>query len=202
MRVDRYQAPGYPKPHDPDSELYGEIWITNPTNKLKKDPLIFYPLFILSIDKVQQGDIVQAHCQFQVTLHTHHKPSCITTALGHAMSISVDKVTRQEYSNFPPNSQWLEPARKAGENVIGDVHHGFRSLVGSITIDNKISDHFKDKIEGPVWITVWIWAVSGAAEFKVSKLFIGNSHHDDNTDTWSGTRGYGGLSALVFRNSL
>jgi hypothetical protein len=143
--------------------------------RLAHDPYQFFTLFQLKLPSLRQGDIVHAHCQFEVTNNCFSpgpKEERVNVMVFHAMLIH----SRATKLNDDPKPDWkiVMPCAYAGENVTPGMHHGFRTLVGTTRIER----------EGDAWLSVVIYAASDAAA-KGSVLEI--------------EKPYGGLSALVYR---
>ncbi len=142
--------------------------------RLAHNPYHYSTLFILKLPSLRQGDIVQAHCQFEVTNEClSPKKERVNVMVFHAMLIHSKEIILSDDPNLP---DWkiVMPCVYAGENVTPDMHHGFRTLAGTTRIERG----------GDAWLSVLIYAASEAAA-KSSELKIEKS--------------YGGLSALVYR---
>jgi hypothetical protein len=151
-RVDHYTtAPG--------GELVASIVLAH-------NPYRFTTLYSLKLPDLRRGDVVQAHCQFEVT-----NDLGFDVMLAHAMLIH-RKETVVVHRDQPEGRLLCE---YAGENITPNMHHGFRTLMGSLSLED----------DGDGWVSVLIYAASSAAK-------PGN--------TLSVEKNYGGLRAIVFRN--
>jgi hypothetical protein len=151
-RVDHYTTPA-------DGELV-------PSLTLAFDPCRYTTLYILRLPRLRKGDVIQAHCQFELT---HDLGFNVMAA--HAMLLH-SKQTIVKDGNRPEGHVLCE---YAGENITPGMHHGFRTLMGSLAAAD----------DGDAWVGVLIYAASDAAQAG---------------DTLSVMKGYGGLRVVVFRN--
>ena len=124
-------------------------------------PYQYSTLYSLYLPNLSGGEIVQAHCQFEVTndLETN-------VMLAHAMLLHRSETVIKN-SEKKPSGSLLCPY--AGENVTPGMHHGFRTLVGSCQVEGA----------GDAWISVIAYcATNGTAKgrkVKVEKNYGGLS---------------------------
>jgi hypothetical protein len=134
--------------------------------RVSKPPYRFTTLFSLRLPDLKAGDVVQAHGQFEVT-----NDLGFNVMIAHAMLVHRSE-TVVVHSDKPEGQVLSE---YAGENVTPDMHHAFRTLVGS----------FAATVDGDAWLSVVIYSASDSPK---------------PGDTIKVERGYGGLRAIVFRN--
>lgn len=154
-RVDHYATPA-------GSELIGKLALS--TQKKYK----FCTLYILKVPDLRKGDVVQAHSQFEITNDVG-----VPVSVAHAMLLH-DKKTIVKDS--PTQSKDRRLCDYAGENLTSEMHHGFRTLMGSFQVEK----------DGDAWVSVVIYA-DGGIELAGRTLTVEKS--------------YGGLRAIVFRNA-
>jgi hypothetical protein len=133
---------------------------------LAHNPYRFTTLYSLKLPDLRRGDVVQAHCQFEVT-----NDLGFDVMLSHAM-LTHRKETVVVHGDQPEGRLLCE---YAGENITPNMHHGFRTLMGSFSLED----------DGDGWVSVLIYAASIAAK-PGNKLSV--------------EKNYGGLRAIVFRN--
>jgi hypothetical protein len=166
------EAAGAPAPAGPWPRV--DHYSTGPNGELvpaitpvRKAPYRYTTLYALKLPGLRAGDVVQAHAQFEVT-----NDLGVPVMVAHAMLVHPKRVV-VAHAGAPPGAVVSE---YAGENVTPDMHHGFRTLVGS----------FAAAADGDAWLSVLIYAASqppkAGEAVKVE-------------------RGYGGLRATVFRNA-
>ena len=143
-------------------ELISKLTVSSPTKYR------FCTLYILKVPDLRKGDVVEAHTQFEVT-----NDLGIPVSVGHAMLLHSKKTIVKDQ---PTQSKDRRLCEYAGEFLTPEMHHGFRTLIGS----------FAAATDGDVWISVVIYAVS-AKELAGRTLAV--------------EKGYGGLRAIVFRNA-
>src|ERR1041385_5413563 len=90
---------------------------------LALDPYRYSTLYSLMLPGLRKGDVVQAHSQFEVT-----NDLGFNVMLAHAMLIH-PKETIVSHGDRPQGDVLCE---YAGENVTPGMHHGFRTLIGSV----------------------------------------------------------------------
>lgn len=154
-RVDHYATPS-------GSELLGKL----PLSSLKK--YRFNTLYILKVPDLRKGDVVQAHAQFEVT-----NDLGVPVSFDHAMLLHPKKTVVKD---SPTQSKDRRLCEYAGEYLTPEMHHGFRTLMGSFSAEE----------DGDAWISVVIYA-DGGNELAGRTLTV--------------EKNYGGLRAIVFRNA-
>jgi hypothetical protein len=154
-RVDHYATPE-------DSELVGKLVVSSP-KKYR-----FTTLYILKVPDLRKGDVVQAHAQFELT-----NDLGVPVSVAHAMLLHSGKTIVKD---SPTQSKDRRLCEYAGEFLTPEMHHGFRTLMGS----------FQAEADGDAWVSVVIYAV-GPDELAGRTLTVEKS--------------YGGLRAIVFRNA-
>lgn len=137
-----------------------------PALSLAHDPYRYTTLYSLKLPRLRKGDVVQVHCQFEVT-----NDIGFNVMLAHSMLFH-RKETIVKHGGQPDGHLLCE---YAGENITPGMHHGFRTLMGSLVVPD----------DGDAWVSVVIYAASDAAK---------------PGDKVSVEKGYGGLRAIVFRN--
>jgi hypothetical protein len=125
-------------------------------------------LYSLKVPVLRKGDVVQAHAQFEVTNNLG-----FNVMLGHAMLLHPEE-TIVVHGDMPGARILCE---YAGENLTPDMHHGFRTLMGSFAATD----------DGDVWISVLIYAISSVAK-PADRLTV--------------EKAYGGLRVIVFRQGV
>ena len=153
-RVDHYTTPA-------KAELV-------PAVRLAANPYRYTTLYSLKLPGLLKGDVVQAHCQFEAT-----NDIGVRVMLAHAMLFH-SKETIVAHGP-PPSKGWII-SEYAGENITPDMHHAFRTLVGSLEVP----------VDGDGWLSVVIYASPLVAR------------HGGKVEL---EKGYGGLRAIVFRNA-
>jgi hypothetical protein len=137
-----------------------------PSVSLAHNPYRFTTLYSLKLPGLRKGNVVQAHCQLEVTNDLGFNVQLAHAMLFHRKETIVTHGAR-------PDGRIL--CEYAGENITPEMHHGFRSLIGSLAVPD----------DGDAWVSVLIYAASDAAmpgaTVRVEK-------------------GYGGLRAIVFRS--
>lgn len=154
-RVDHYATP-------PGSELIGTLTVSS-QRKYK-----FCTLYILKVPDLRTGDVVQAHAQFELT-----NDLGVPVPVAHAMLLHAKKTVVKDH---PTQSKDRRLCEYAGEYLTPEMHHGFRTLMGS----------FQCEDDGDAWVSVVIYSVSGD-ELAGRTLTV--------------EKNYGGLRAIVFRNA-
>ena len=145
-------------------------------------PYRYTSLYILKFPNLMRGDIVQAHCQFEIANNVFRDTRPNNVMCAHAMLMhAVDKPLVDE--QVPQDWEIVRPCAYAGDNITPGAHYAFRSLFGSV----KITEKTTLSKQGDLWISVIVYAASSAKGFVGQKLDV--------------QQGYGGLSALVFRES-
>jgi len=153
-RIDHYTTPA-------GAELVAAI-------RLAHNPYRYTTLYSLKLPDLRTGDVVQAHAQFEAT-----NDLGVPVMLAHAMLFH-PKETVVAHGAPPALGRII--SEYAGENLTPAMHHGFRTLVGSLAVP----------ADGDAWVSVVVYAadlVGGTG----SKLGL--------------EKGYGGLRAIVFRNA-
>ena len=160
----------------PPRRSYARPWVehyTTPTGaelvpaiRLAANPYRYTTLYSLRLPDLSEGDVVQAHCQFEVT-----NDLGVRVMLAHAMLFH-----RREtiVTHGPPPSKGWVISEYAGENVTPAMHHGFRTLVGSLEVP----------VDGDGWLSVVIYGASLVGR-RGGRLSV--------------EKGYGGLRAIAFR---
>jgi hypothetical protein len=110
--------------------------------------------------------VVQAQAQFEVT-----NDLGVNVMLAHAMLLH-GKETLVAHEDKPDGRPLCE---YAGENVTPGMHHGFRTLAGSIAVAD----------DGDAWVSVVVYAASTGVPVG-KRLAV--------------QKNYGSLRAIVFRN--
>jgi hypothetical protein len=145
----------------PNAELVPSI------TRVKQRPYKVTTLYSLKLPDLKTGDVIQAHCQFEVT-----NDLGFNVMLAHAMLVHRKETVVMDGER--PEGQII--CEYAGENVTPDMHHAFRTLAGS----------FAATADGDTWLSVLIYAASDSPK---------------PGDILKVETGYGGLRAIVFRNS-
>lgn len=127
----------------------------------------FYTLYRLKLPDLRVGDVAVVHSQFEVTSKLR-----FNVMLGHAMVVHAQETLVQ--GGQKPGGKII--CEYATENITPDVHHGFRTLVGSFAVVE----------EGDAWVSVVIYAAASKAK---------------EGDTARVEQRYGGLRAIVHRNA-
>ena len=151
LRVEHFTTP-------PGAELVSSIAV-------RPSHYRFSTLYSLRLPALRKGDVVQAHAQFEVTNNLKYN-----VMLAHAMLLHGEETIVVDANN--PEERVL--CEYAGENITPDMHHGFRTLIGSFAAEES----------GDAWVSVVIYAVSSAAK---------------SGDRLRVEKPYGGLRAIVFR---
>lgn len=154
-RVDHYATPE-------DSELIAKLTVSSQRRYR------FTTLYILKVPDLRKGDVVQAHAQFELT-----NDLGVPVSVAHAMLLHVKKTVVKD---SPTQSKDRRLCEYAGEFLTPEMHHGFRTLMGSFQVEE----------DGDAWVSVVIYAV-GVDELAGRTLTV--------------EQNYGGLRAIVFRNS-
>jgi hypothetical protein len=154
-RVDHYATPE-------DSELIAKLTISS------QKKYRFCSLYILKVPDLRKGDVVQAHAQFEIT-----NDLGVPVQVAHAMLVHAKKTVVKD---SPTQSKDRRLCEYAGEFLTPEMHHGFRTLMGSFQADAG----------GDAWVSVVIYAV-GPDELIGRTLTV--------------EKNYGGLRAIVFRNA-
>jgi len=174
MRVDHYALSG-------GSELVAEIPITfTKTGDPDSERYTFFTLYSLAIPSLRQGDVILVHSQFEATTPDGFVKNIM---FQHFLMIHEEETIIMGDIHYP-NGEYLMPAAIASENITPDIHHGLRTLVGSACIDR----------DGDAWITATISAASAAAKK--------GPNNKDMLKIESALKAYGGLSAVVYRNTV
>jgi hypothetical protein len=147
---------------------------------------MFSSIYTLHIPGLAIGDLIQAHCQFQIANNVFRYPNAPhpvdNVGLCHEMVMHPDEKKLIDAPEYPPDFfEVIMPCSRAGENITPGAHYGFRTLVGSA----QVAKETKLGKDGSLWISVIVYAVSDAVGFAGQKLDVAQ---------------HGGLSALVFRN--
>jgi hypothetical protein len=154
-RVDHYTtAPG--------AELIAKLALSSP-KKFK-----YNTLYQLKLPNLRKGDVVQAHAQFEVTNDLR-----VPVSLAHAMLLHAKRTIVKDHPSQPQDRQLCE---YAGEFLTPEMHHGFRSLMGS----------FAATVDGDAWVSVVIYGV-------ITNPLPGQALTVE--------KNYGGLRAIVIRNA-
>ncbi len=130
-------------------------------------PYRYYTLYSLSLPHLTRGSVVHLHSQFEVTNDLGYN-----VMVAHALMFHPQETIVTNAKAFP-DGRFVAPAYPAGENVTPRMHHGFRTLAGTLTVS--------EEMEG--WASVVIYAASN--QRNGPKLTVHAR--------------YGGLSAVVFR---
>ena len=154
-RVDHYATPA-------NSELIANLALG--TERRYR----FCTLYILRIPDLRKGDVVQAHAQFEIT-----NDLGVSVSVAHSMLVHSKKTVVKDDPNQSKDRRLCE---YAGECITPEMHHGFRTLMGS----------FQAAADGDAWVSVIIYSVG-------SERMAGR--------TLTVEKNYGGLRAIVFRNS-
>lgn len=139
-----------------------------PAIRLAHNPYRYTTLYSLKLPDLRAGDVVQAHCQFEATNDVG-----VPVMLAHAMLFHSKETI---VAHGPPPAKGRVISEYAGENLTPAMHHGFRTLVGSLAVP----------ADGDGWVSVIVYA-SELAGPPGGKLGV--------------QKGYGGLRAIVFRNA-
>lgn len=153
-RVDHYATPA-------NGELIGKLVLG--TQKKYR----FSTLYSLKLPELRKGDVVQAHAQFEVTNDLR-----VPVSIAHAMLVHAKKTIVKD---DPTQSKDRRLCEYAGEWLTPEMHHGFRTLMGS----------FAATADGDAWVSVVIYSVANE-ELAGRTLTV--------------EKNYGGLRAIVFRN--
>lgn len=153
-RVDHYATPAN-----------GELIAMLPLGTEKKYK--FCTLYSLKVPDLRKGDVVQAHAQFEVT-----NDLGVPVSVAHAMLVHTKKTVVKD---APTQSKDQRLCEYAGQWLTPEMHHGFRTLMGS----------FQAEAAGDAWVSVVIYSV-GAEKLAGRTLTV--------------EKNYGGLRAIVFRN--
>ncbi|HKB05388.1 MAG TPA: hypothetical protein VKD90_24400 [Gemmataceae bacterium] len=129
-------------------------------------PFKYTTLYSLKLPDLKRGDVVQAHSQFEVT-----NDLGVNVMLAHSMLLHV-KETVVAHEDKPDGRVLCE---YAGENITPGMHHGFRTLTGSIAVPD----------DGDAWLSVVLYAASTGVP-PGRRLTV--------------QKNYGSLRAIVFRN--
>jgi hypothetical protein len=154
-RVDHFATPE-------DSELIAKLAVSS------QKKYRFCTLYILKVPDLRKGDVVQAHAQFEVT-----NDLGVPVQVAHAMLLHAKKTVVKD---SPTQSKDTRLCEYAGEFLTPEMHHGFRTLMGSFQAD----------VDGDAWVSVVIYAVA-PDELAGRTLTV--------------EKNYGGLRAIVFRNT-
>jgi hypothetical protein len=154
-RVDHYATPE-------GGELIAKLTVSSPTTYK------FSTLYILKVPDLRKRDVVQAHAQFELT-----NDLGVPVQVAHAMLLHTKKAVVKD---SPTQSKDRRLCEYAGEFLTAEMHHGFRTLMGS----------FEAEADGDAWVSVVVYAV-GVHELAGRRLTV--------------EKNYGGLRAIVFRNA-
>jgi hypothetical protein len=140
-----------------------------PAVRLAHNPYRYTTLYSLKLPDLRAGDVVQAHSQFEAT-----NDLGVQVMLAHAMLFHPKETI---INHGPPPAKGRVISEYATENITPAMHHGFRTLVGSLAVP----------ADGDGWVSVVIYAADLAGP-PGGKLGV--------------EKGYGGLRAIVFRNAI
>lgn len=141
----------------------------------------YFSLYTLKLPALAPGDVLQVHAQFQIANNVKRPASPGNVALTHFVILHPEEAKLVDAEKWPDGFQIVPPCHPAGENISPDMHYGFRTLVGSMTVTDKT----KRGKDGSAWVSVVVYAASTGQGFAGESLDV--------------QKGYGGLNALVFR---
>jgi hypothetical protein len=128
FRVDHYATPA-------GAELIATLPLTGLEYR-------YSTLYSLKVPALRQGDVVQAHAQFQVS-----NGLGFSVMLAHAMVLHPRRTIVQ---HDPKQSKDQRLCEYAGQNITPEMEHGFRSLMGSFAADE----------DGDAWVSVIVYAAT------------------------------------------
>lgn len=157
--------------HQPAGSKHIDVYSTPANGELIRELVLHHPyrftsLYSLKLPGLRKGDVVQVHSQFELT-----NDLGFNVMLAHAMLLT----TNESIIKYGDKPSGIILSNYAGENITRNMHHGFRTLVGSARIDE----------DGDAYVSVIVYAASDASK-PGDKLKV--------------ERGYGRLQATVFRN--
>jgi len=178
-------APNDTKQRRPRVEHFKSVRLAKPLTQIRvnngKPDYLYSTLYSIKLPELKVGDVVQAHAQFEATNDAYRdRDAPLTTVMfAHAMLLH-DKETIYDHSEAKPTDPVV--CDYSGENITKDMHHGFRTLVGS----------FQAERAGDAWLSVIVYAAHVKADPKKNMLRIEGN--------WPKQSTHGDLRAIVFRN--